>query len=69
MQSLKAKTHFFFSFFSRRLILSDLSFGQRQSIEKQLDKKKGAINKLAKKLLPAIRKADREKMKKAKDAN
>lgn len=45
---------------------SDLSFGQRQSIEKQLDKKKGVINKLAKKLLPAIRKADREKLKKAK---
>lgn len=40
---------------------SDLSFAQRTSIEKQLEKKKGAIKKIAKKLLPQLRKDDREK--------
>ena len=40
---------------------SDLSFAQRTSIEKQLDKKKAAIKKIAKKLLPKLRIADREK--------
>lgn len=42
---------------------ADLSFGQRTSIEKQLEKKKGAIKKIAKKLLPQVRKKDRAKMK------
>ena len=42
---------------------SDLSFGARQSIEKRLAKKKGAIQKLAKKLLPKVKAADRAKMK------
>ena len=41
----------------------DLSFGARQSIEKRLEKKKGAIQKLAKKLLPKIKQADRAKLK------
>jgi hypothetical protein len=40
---------------------SDLSFAQRTNIEKQLEKKKGAIKKIAKKLLPQLRKDDREK--------
>ena len=40
---------------------SDLSFAQRTSIEKQLEKKKAAIKKIAKKLLPKLRIADREK--------
>jgi hypothetical protein len=39
----------------------DLSFAQRSNIEKQLDKKKAAIKKIAKKLLPKLRIADREK--------
>jgi len=39
----------------------DLSFGARQSLEKQIDKKKGAIDRIAKKLLPQVRKADRSK--------
>lgn len=39
----------------------DLSFGARQSLEKQIDKKKGAIDRIAKKLLPQVRKADRAK--------
>ena len=42
----------------------ELSYGQRQSIEKQLDKKKAAIKKIAKKLLPKVKQADREKLKK-----
>lgn len=39
----------------------ELSLGQRQSIEKQLEKKQGAIKRIAKKLLPIIRKKDRAK--------
>lgn len=38
-----------------------LSFGARQSLEKQIDKKRGAIDRIAKKLLPQVRKADRSK--------
>ena len=41
---------------------SDLSYSQRSSIEKQLDKKKSAIKRLAKQHLPKIRKADRAKL-------
>tara|TARA_A100001015_G_C14335382_1_gene460952 strand:- start:8 stop:370 length:363 start_codon:yes stop_codon:yes gene_type:complete len=36
----------------------ELSFARRQSIEKQLDKKKAVIDKIAKKLLPKVRKAE-----------
>jgi hypothetical protein len=41
----------------------DLSFSGRASIEKKLEKKKGAIAKIAKKLLPGIKKQDRAKLK------
>ena len=42
---------------------SDLSYAARDGIEKRLANKKGAIKKIAKKLLPAIKKADRAKLK------
>lgn len=45
---------------------SELSFAGRQGLEKKVDKKKAVINKLAKKLLPQVRKADRAKLKKGK---
>lgn len=41
----------------------DLSYAARANIEKQLDKKKGAIKRIAKKLLPQVKKADRSKLK------
>ena len=41
----------------------DLSFAGRAGIEKRLASKKGAIAKIAKKLLPGIKKADRAKLK------
>ncbi len=41
---------------------ADLSFAQRQQIEKKVEKKKAAIERLAKKILPKIRKLDREKL-------
>jgi hypothetical protein len=41
----------------------DMSYAARANIEKQLDKKKGAIKRIAKKLLPKVKKADREKLK------
>jgi hypothetical protein len=40
---------------------SELSFSQRQSLEKRVDGKKGMIDRIAKKLLPAIKKAEVEK--------
>lgn len=43
---------------------SDLSFAARQGIEKKLEKKRNAIKRIAKKLLPSVKKADREKLKK-----
>lgn len=39
----------------------DLNFAGRQALEKRLESKKAAIAKLAKKLLPAIKKAEMEK--------
>ena len=42
---------------------ADLSYGQRTNVEKQLAKRKGAIKKIARKLLPFIRKKDRNKFK------
>jgi hypothetical protein len=42
---------------------SDLSFAGRQGIEKKLDKKKAAIKKIAKKLLPQVKAKDRAKLK------
>lgn len=41
---------------------SDLSYSARQSYEKILQRKSGAIERLAKKLLPQVRKRDREKL-------
>ena len=40
----------------------DLSFAARAAIEKKLAKKKGAIKKIAKKLLPKVKQADRQKL-------
>lgn len=40
----------------------DISFTQRAELEKKVDKKKAAIKKIAKKLLPKIRQAEKEKM-------
>lgn len=44
----------------------EMSFSQRAALEKQLEKKKGAIKKIAKKLLPKVKQADRAKLKKPK---
>ncbi len=41
---------------------SDMTFSAREKLEKKLDKKSGAIKKLAKKLLPKIKKANKEKV-------
>lgn len=42
---------------------SELSYAGRAELEKKLSKKKGAIARIAKKLLPKVKKADREKLK------
>ena len=47
----------------------ELSFARRQSIEKQLDKKKAVIDKIAKKLLPKVRQAEIQKKKKARSGD
>lgn len=44
---------------------ADMSFAQRKALEKKLDKKKGAIAKLAKKLKPKVKKDDKERVSKA----
>jgi hypothetical protein len=43
--------------------MKDVGFGQRQQIEKQLEKKKAIIKKIAKKLMPIVRKAENERIK------
>jgi|TARA_B100001971_G_C18165951_1_gene524196 hypothetical protein len=43
--------------------MKDVGFGQRQQIEKQLEKKKAIIKKIAKKLMPVVRKAENERIK------
>ena len=45
----------------------DLGFAARTDLEKKVDKKKGAINKIMKKILPAVKKADKLKLKKNKE--
>jgi hypothetical protein len=42
----------------------DLSFAARAELEKKVSKKKAAIKKIAKKLLPQVKKADKAKLKK-----
>ena len=42
----------------------DLSFSARSELEKKVAKKTAAIKKMAKKILPAVKKADRAKLKK-----
>ena len=39
----------------------DLSFARRQELEKKLDKKKGVIDRLSKKLIPQVRKKEIER--------
>jgi hypothetical protein len=46
---------------------NDLGFAARTDLEKKVDKKKGAINKIMKKILPAVKKADKLKLKKNKE--
>jgi len=41
---------------------NDLSFGMKQEIEKKLDKKKAVIKRIAKRLLPSIKKTEQERM-------
>ena len=48
------------------LFKADLGFAQRASLEKQVAKKQGAIKKIAKKLFPSVKQADRDKLKKQK---
>ena len=42
---------------------ADVSAGEQERIEKKLDKMQGAINRIAKKLLPQLKKAEQEKLK------
>lgn len=44
----------------------DMGMSGKRSLEKKLDKKKSAIKKLAKKILPKVKKANREKVQKNK---
>lgn len=46
---------------------SDLNLGQKEKVEKMLSKKKAVIKKIAKKLLPAVKKAEAERIKKRRE--
>jgi hypothetical protein len=41
----------------------ELSFARRQELEKKLDQKKGVVDRIAKKLLPQVRKQELERKK------
>jgi hypothetical protein len=41
---------------------SELGFSQKQAIEKKIDKKKGVIKKIAKKMLPKLKQAEAERI-------
>lgn len=43
---------------------SDLSYGSRAALEKMVAKRKGAIDRLTRKLLPKVRQKDRTKLRK-----
>jgi len=43
---------------------SDLGFGELENLEKKLDKKKAVIKKIAKKMLPQLKKAEKERIEK-----
>ena len=43
---------------------ADLSYGSRAALEKMVAKRKGAIDRIAKKLLPKVRQKDRTKLQK-----
>jgi len=45
---------------------ADLSYAARQELEKKVAKKQGAVLRIAKKLLPKVKIADRERVKRAK---
>ena len=49
--------------FAKGIAKADLNMAKRQEIEKRLDKMKPKIDKLAKKLLPKVRKAELERKK------
>jgi len=44
--------------FTQNVPKGDLDFARRQSIEKRVDKMKGAIDRIAKKMIPQMRKAE-----------
>jgi len=48
---------------------SELSYSSRAAFEKMVNKRQTAINRLAKKLLPQVRKADRQKIKRNTNSN
>ena len=50
-----------FTKFSKGKSKSDLPFTRRQEIEKRIDKMKGKVDKIARKLLPDVRKQDKER--------
>jgi histidyl-tRNA synthetase len=43
---------------------SDLGYGELENLEKKLDKKKAVIKKIAKKMLPQLKKAEKERIEK-----
>ena len=42
--------------------LSDLTFAEREKLEKRLEKKKAVIGRIARKLLPKVKRAEKERL-------
>ena len=42
--------------------ISDLTLAEKEKLEKKLDKKKAAIGRIARKLLPKVRRAEKERL-------
>lgn len=57
----KAARTILFKKFAKGKTKSELPFARRQEIEKRLDKMKGRLDKIAKKILPDIRKREKER--------
>lgn len=56
-----------FKKFSKGRNPSELGVGERSSIEKKVDKKKGLITKLSKKMLPKLKAAEKDRVKAARE--
>jgi tRNA(Ser,Leu) C12 N-acetylase TAN1 len=61
MRSRRKAREFILKRLTKDIPKSELTFARRQELEKRLDKMKGRIEKIAKRMLPKVRKAELDK--------